>query len=137
MSYGGGRASALTDAFWGYLKSLSPVHDETMRVNDAAPPPVKRKSEKAPMRLVSSWSKNLRDPQAREDFNNLVLGSQLVLDRLSEIIEEKLRAREVFKEEDYKDSSWAHKCADRNGYSRALREVVTILKGVDHDTTSN
>lgn len=134
----GGRASAVTEAIWGYLKSLSPVNAETISGSAAAPfnRPKRNRAEPPELKLVSSWTKHLKDDKEREEFKNLVLGSQIVLSRLAEIVEEKMRAREVFKEEDYKDPSWAHRCSDRNGYFRALREVLKILKGVDHDTTT-
>ena len=137
--FSGGRASVLMDAFWGYLKSLSPVNEETIRESIAAPRPVAvfpKKNKHHEMRLTTSWTKHLRDAKEIEDFRNMVLGSQVVLGRLADILEQKMQAQQVFREEDYKDASWANRCADRNGYHRGLREILTILKGVDHDTSN-
>lgn len=77
------------------------------------------------------WTSHLKSPEEQEKFRAYVLSSVGVLKRLADILESKVDAREVFKEEDYKNPSWAFQQADRNGYVRALREIQQMLKGVD------
>lgn len=118
-----------------FLKDLERRYREQIRTDTAAPSPKKTKQVLL-MNPSMAWTKHLRDSESIERFRSLILGSGLVLERLAELCEEKLKSREVFKEEDYKDSSWAYRCADRIGYTRALREIILLLKGVDHDTTA-
>ena len=139
--FSGGRAITFAERMWGYLKSLGAADGETIREVDTTRPHTSvakfpKKNKQHEMRLTTSWTKHLRDTKEIEDFRNLVLGSQVVLGRLADILEQKMQAQQVFREEDYKDASWANRCADRNGYHRGLREILTILKGVDHDTSN-
>jgi hypothetical protein len=80
------------------------------------------------------WIKHLRTEEEIQKFTQVVLGSSLVLDRLGVILDGKLKTREVFSEEDFKNPAWPYEAADRNGYRRAVKEILTLLKGVDHDT---
>jgi len=84
-------------------------------------------------KISTDWTKHLRDEEERKRFAEIVKGSSLVLDQLASILEKKLQARVVFGEEDFKNPSWAYEAADRNGYIRALKETIKILRGVDHD----
>ena len=77
------------------------------------------------------WTSHLKSAEEQQKFRDYVLSSVGVLKRLADILEIKVDAREVFKEEDYKNPSWAFMQADRNGYVRALREIQQMLKGVD------
>jgi hypothetical protein len=81
--------------------------------------------------LSLTWVKHLPqgDEEALKKFSDALAVSDLVLKRLASILEEKINCREVFKEEDYKEPSWAYHAADRNGYVRAMTEVLNILKG--------
>lgn len=83
------------------------------------------------MKLSTQWTKHLKDPEEIERFKSYVSSSQGVLEVLSNLVESKMDVREVFKEEDYNNSSWAYKQADRNGYLRALKEINQLLKGND------
>lgn len=83
------------------------------------------------MKLNTQWTKHLKDPEEIESFKSYVSSSQGVLEVLSNLIESKMDVREVFKEEDYNNPSWAYKQADRNGYLRALKEINQLLKGND------
>lgn len=80
-------------------------------------------------KISTLWLTHIKDKEEREKFKSYIASSSGVLERLSDIIEGKLSTREVFKEEDYKDPSWAYECADRNGYLRALNEINELLKG--------
>jgi hypothetical protein len=71
-----------------------------------------------------SWFSHLpRDQQ--EGFKKQINSSRDVLERLIKILEDK--QTEVVLSTDYESPSWAYKQADRNGYDRALTEVINLL----------
>jgi hypothetical protein len=82
-------------------------------------------------RISSLWISHLKTDEEKEKFKNYIASSQGVLERLEAILDNKLHVRQVFKEEDYKNPSWAYAQADRNGYVRALKEIKELLKGND------
>lgn len=90
-----------------------------------------RKGSETKKTIDIKWTSHLKSVEEQEKFRAYVLSSVGVLKRLADILESKVDAREVFKEEDYNSPSWAFKQADRNGYVRALREIQQMLKGVD------
>lgn len=78
--------------------------------------------------ISTLWLSHLKTAEEKEKFKNYIASSGGVLDRLVEIIDNKLDVREVFKEEDYKNPSWAYMQADRNGYVRALNELKQLIE---------
>jgi len=71
-----------------------------------------------------SWFNNLpKDKQ--EDFKKQVRSARDVLERLEQILQEK--KTEVVLSTDYDNPSWAFRQADRNGYDRALTEVINLI----------
>ena len=134
----GVRTNSLLQRVGVFLKGLDCRYIDPIGADTAAPSPTPKRQQTKQVLMNPSvaWTKHLRDSESIERFRGLILGSGLVLERLAELCEEKLKSREVFKEEDYKDPSWAYRCADRTGYTRAFREIITLLKGVDHDTTA-
>lgn len=75
--------------------------------------------------MKTIWFMDLPKDQ-QEDFKRQVSSAKDVLEKLEEILKNKLK--EVVLSEDYDNPSWAYKQADRNGYNRALTEVLNILK---------
>jgi hypothetical protein len=78
--------------------------------------------------MKTTWFTNLPKDQ-QEGFKKQVLSSRDVLERLTEILEDK--KTEVVLSTDYDSPSWAYKQADRNGYDRALTEVINLLNMKD------
>lgn len=74
-----------------------------------------------------AWTKHLKSEEERKKFEAFVKGSSTVLDRLATLLREKAAENQVFKKEDYNSPSWAYQAADRNGYNRALNEVLLLL----------
>ena len=75
--------------------------------------------------MKTIWFMDLpKDEQ--EDFKRQVKSSKDVLEKLEKIINDK--TKEIVLATDYDNPSWAYKQADRNGYNRALSEVLNILK---------
>jgi hypothetical protein len=75
--------------------------------------------------LKTIWFMDLPKDQ-QEGFKKQISSSKDVLEKLEKIIKDKIK--EVVLTEDYENPSWAYKQADRNGYNRALTEVLNILK---------
>lgn len=74
--------------------------------------------------MKTTWFTHLPKDQ-QEGFKKQVLSSRDVLERLQKIMEDK--KTEVVLSTDYENPSWAYKQADRNGYDRALTEVINLL----------
>lgn len=79
--------------------------------------------------LDSRWTQQIRDPEARKDFEVIVRNSTLLLTRLKEIIEES--EREVQKSsltlDDFKDPNWSHKQAFKNGELTVLKKFKDLI----------
>jgi len=75
--------------------------------------------------LKTIWFMDLPKDQ-QEGFKKQISSSKDVLEKLEKIVKDKIK--EVVLTEDYDNPSWAFKQADRNGYNRALTEVLNILK---------
>ena len=74
--------------------------------------------------MKTTWFTNLPKDQ-QEEFKKQVLSSRDTLERLQKILEDK--KTEVVLSTDYDNPSWAYKQADRNGYDRALTEVINLV----------
>jgi hypothetical protein len=75
--------------------------------------------------MKTIWFMDLPKDQ-QDGFKRQVSSAKDVLEKLEEIVKTKMK--EVILSEDYDNPSWAYKQADRNGYNRALTEVLNILK---------
>jgi hypothetical protein len=65
-------------------------------------------------------------PKDEQDgFKREVKSAKNVLDKLEQIVQN--RIKEIVITNDYDSPSWAYKQADRNGYNRALTEIINIL----------
>lgn len=82
--------------------------------------------------MYTAWTKHLKDQDAKENFQNQVLGSKQVLERLSEIIGEDLKNTEErqMSHKTFESPNWAEHQAYMNGYKQALK---TLLKLIDLD----
>lgn len=87
----------------------------------------------SPYKLKTTWTQSIRDPEEKVKFEQHVLSSQKVLDKLREIVYNKVLDGEKVKVVDYDNPSWSHRQADLNGYVRGLREVIELLTFGDHD----
>lgn len=76
------------------------------------------------------WTKNIKDPEEKVRFENSLIGSRHVINRLKEIlkeIEEEDLDRSEIDPKVYDSPSWSHKQAHKNGFRQALRIVDTII----------
>jgi hypothetical protein len=73
------------------------------------------------------WTSHLKDPEKRKDFEQYIRNSTTILERLTEIINNKIDALDCpAYDSDYEDSAWAYKQADRNGQLRAYLEILKL-----------
>jgi len=74
--------------------------------------------------MKTIWFMDL--PKDEQDgFKREVKSAKNVLDKLEQIVQN--RIKQIVITDDYDSPSWAYKQADRNGYNRALTEIINIL----------
>lgn len=83
-------------------------------------------------RIPLRWTSNLSDPEEKRQFEQSILGSRIVLERLLQILlenEEMAQANEC-SIKDFEDAAWAYKQAFRNGVrstSKSLQELLSFI----------
>ena len=75
--------------------------------------------------INSKWTSNLNG-KPKKDFEDVVKNSSMLLDRLTEIVEQQIESIQNTSKEDYDNSAWAYKQADRNGQVRAYRDILKL-----------
>ena len=75
--------------------------------------------------MKSHWFKQCKTQEDKEKVRQNVLSNQDSLIRLETILESLLK--ESPSSADYDSASWAYKQADRNGYNRALTQVLELI----------
>lgn len=74
------------------------------------------------------WAKIITDPEERATFLVSVKSASHVLERLAEILHDRVEADAKSSKDDYTSPSWAYRQADKVGYARAMREVIDLTK---------
>jgi len=72
------------------------------------------------LNLNTAWTKHIKDPKERKEFEGYVRNSSTLLEVLNKIIEDKIDRLDC-PLPDYNEHGWAYKQADRHGELRALR----------------
>jgi len=78
--------------------------------------------------LKTKWTQHLQTPEERKKFKESVQNSKFVLDRLKEICYNIIEESEKTSHADYSKPSWPYYQADRLGYVRALKEIISLLQ---------
>lgn len=86
------------------------------------------------MKYSGRWSKGL-EGEEKVRFEELLSVNNKVLDRLSEICYNMVKDSET-NQSDYDCPNWALKHADRIGYRRALKEIISLCSNKPEATTS-
>jgi hypothetical protein len=76
------------------------------------------------------WTKNCKTEEEKEKLETLLRNNSTLINRLQEIIEEKvleIRDKEV-NENAYDSPSWSHKQAHINGFIAGMKYVTDLLK---------
>lgn len=79
--------------------------------------------------MISAWTKHIADEEEKNKFKSSVLGSKIVLNRLSAILKEvegDLNSTEL-NNKIYDVPNWDYRQAHLNGYREAVRTVQKII----------
>lgn len=84
--------------------------------------------------MISAWTKHLKTDDEKERFNNKILGSKSVLDRLQDLMKEEIDALESVELSNkvYDLPNWDYRQAHANGfkaYHRMLMKLTTLDQG--------
>lgn len=76
--------------------------------------------------MLAPWTRHIKDPSEKEDFENSIRGAQRVLERLKTLLDEEEKALDQTEldAKAYDNPSWAYKQAFKNG----LRKGISIIK---------
>lgn len=79
--------------------------------------------------MLTIWTKNLKTTEEQDNFNNQLLGARPVLERLTELLEEKEtelgrveRSKSV-----YANPNWAYLQAHQNGCASMLASIKDLI----------
>lgn len=79
--------------------------------------------------LDTRWINQIRDKEAKDNFEKLIRNSTLLLTRLKEIIEDRERElhAKAFSESDFDSNAWSHKQAARLGRLAELKALKDLI----------
>ena len=79
--------------------------------------------------MLTVWTKNLKTEEERQNFNNQLLGARPVLQRLSDLLEEKEKEldRSERSQKAYENPNWAYLQAHRNGCAGMLQSIKELI----------
>ncbi len=75
-------------------------------------------------RFPGRW---LKDEPDRESVKAELMAARPALERLDQIIQDKRIKANLSIQPDFFDSGWPYRCADLNGYFRALDEIQKLI----------
>jgi hypothetical protein len=75
------------------------------------------------------WTRHIRDPKAKADFESILKNNTQIFQRLKEILEEREAElnKQSFSEADFTDPNWSHKQAHRLGRLGEITKIKEIL----------
>lgn len=73
------------------------------------------------------WTKSFNTQEGKDNFESLLRNSTTVNTRLVDILKEMKQTNAKSLTTDYDSPSWAFKQADKNGYDRALTEILALF----------
>jgi hypothetical protein len=78
--------------------------------------------------MKNSWCSGL-EPDAKKQMKDYFNSSPILRERLAYIINSKIKSRNSssIALEEFDNPSWAYKQADKNGYERALLEIIELI----------
>lgn len=78
--------------------------------------------------MKTSWCSGLEE-DAKKQMKGYFNSSVLLRERLEHLLKEKIRVRgnNVMELKEFDKPSWAYKQADRNGYERAMLEIIELI----------
>lgn len=90
--------------------------------------------------MLTVWTKNLKTEEERQNFQNQVIGARPVLQRLSDLLEEKEKEldRSERSQKAYENPNWAYLQAHRNGCAgmlQSIKELINLDQQKDYELT--
>lgn len=81
------------------------------------------------MRLAIDWTKHIKDPQGKADYEKAIRNSTLALSRLKDICKERINNNIAGQSSlsSYDNPNWGLVQADSVGYRRAMNEIDQLL----------
>lgn len=75
------------------------------------------------------WTKNLKTSEEKERFENTLRGSKIVLERLTQMLDEEQTGIDQFEmtTASYNSPNWAEKQAHKNGQRAMLRKIKLLI----------
>lgn len=75
--------------------------------------------------MRESWLNHVLT-DTREEFKNKIKANKEAWLLLAEVLENRIQVYNP----NYDEHSWAYRQADQNGYNKALREIIDLLRSV-------
>jgi hypothetical protein len=82
------------------------------------------------MKLSLAWSKHIKDPKKRKEFEQTILASATMRERLLQILDEDERSLEasMCSTKDFENASWAYKHAYALGEKSRIKRLRDLLE---------
>jgi len=79
--------------------------------------------------MKTVWTQNLPEGSKKDDITSSYQSGTVLRGRLKELLQDKIDTEVTsrLKREDYESPSWAFKQADSIGYTRALKEIISLI----------
>lgn len=79
--------------------------------------------------MQTIWTKNLTDQDEKQRFENTLAGSETVLNRLTELLDEMIGKidRNNLTVTQYQNPNWGYETAHKNGMVAAYNAVKTLI----------
>ncbi len=79
--------------------------------------------------MIRDWTKHLKTEEEQKKFESSLRSSRFVLERLEEILRERLDNVEAteLKIDEYDNASWSSKQAHRNGQRSELKQILRLI----------
>lgn len=79
--------------------------------------------------MISAWTKHLIDDKDKILFENQLLGSKTILDRLKDLLKEQLDAldRSEMDPSVYDTPNWENRQAHKNGFRSCIQRINKLL----------
>lgn len=79
--------------------------------------------------MYTEWTKHLHTAEEKTQFERTVMGSKEVLERLTALLDEKMRGQEEaeLSPTTFDNPNWAYRQAYRNGYKKCLVALKQLI----------
>lgn len=88
--------------------------------------------------MIRDWTKHLKTEEEQKKFESSLRSSRFVLERLEEILKERLDNIEGYElsVNEYDNASWSSKQAHRNGQRSELKNILRLIN-LDNRSSKN